>query len=121
VECVNGVCKGTLENGASCSTAGECASGFCVDGVCCQSSCTESCKACNVSGSEGVCAPNPTEPGCEGDAGGAGAAVDAPLWEGDVDEGGCGCRVAGERGQGSAGAGIVTGLAIGMAMLRRKR
>ena len=41
--------------GAECSAATECASGFCAQGVCCNSACSGACKACNLSGSLGLC------------------------------------------------------------------
>jgi len=111
-DCVDGVCQGALEDGDDCSKASECASGFCVDGVCCESSCTDACKACNLPGSKGVCAPDPSETGCEGAA--------APLWEGDVEEGGCGCRVAGgEPREGRAS--LLAGLALVASLAVRRR
>src|SRR5450759_187470 len=45
--------KGKAE---SCSCDAECQTGFCVDGICCTSACTETCKACNLASSLGVCA-----------------------------------------------------------------
>jgi hypothetical protein len=41
--------------GASCWSESECASGFCSDGVCCESPCDETCYACNLGGTEGIC------------------------------------------------------------------
>ncbi|MDI1430434.1 hypothetical protein [Polyangium sorediatum] len=54
----NGVCK--AEFGMACAYAADCLSGFCVDGVCCNSLCTGTCKACNVSGSDGTCTNIPS-------------------------------------------------------------
>jgi len=49
-----GACK--TENGATCpSMPSQCLSGICADGVCCNATCNETCKACNVSGDEGLC------------------------------------------------------------------
>ena len=51
----------TVAQGTSCSSTADCSSGACVDGVCCdtqESSCGE-CRACNVPGSVGTCAPTP--------------------------------------------------------------
>ncbi len=70
-ECSNSDCNGsgacsglpgTLANGQSCTSAGQCLSGFCVDGVCCNQGCTQSCKTCNLAGSVGTCVnvPNST-------------------------------------------------------------
>jgi hypothetical protein len=42
-------------NGTACTAAGECASGYCIDGYCCDSDCTGTCRACNITGSEGSC------------------------------------------------------------------
>jgi hypothetical protein len=46
---------GSLGLGAACRANSECRSTFCADGVCCQTACTESCKACNLTASPGVC------------------------------------------------------------------
>jgi MYXO-CTERM domain-containing protein len=49
-----------LGNGEGCTAAfaSSCASGLCADGVCCTvAACKDTCQACNVSGSEGTCAP----------------------------------------------------------------
>ena len=58
-ECASGACDGAgnckLEQGQLCTSAEACLSGSCVDGVCCESACSETCKACNVAGSEGTC------------------------------------------------------------------
>jgi len=44
--------------GAKCTGSSECATaGGCVDGYCCDVACTDGCKACNVSGKEGICSP----------------------------------------------------------------
>ena len=48
--------KGTAE---SCSCDRECRTGFCVDGVCCTTACGQTCMACNLPSSPGVCAPVP--------------------------------------------------------------
>jgi len=49
----NGECKKEL--GQTCSSATECLVGKCVDGVCCNTDCTETCKACNLPNSLGLC------------------------------------------------------------------
>ncbi len=46
------------KQGASCGPLDQCETpGGCVDGVCCNETCGDPCKACNVSGREGVCSP----------------------------------------------------------------
>jgi hypothetical protein len=42
-------------NGEACACSSDCQSGFCADGVCCNSACNETCRACNVQGSPGIC------------------------------------------------------------------
>jgi hypothetical protein len=37
-----------LNNGQTCSAAGECASGFCKDGVCCKDACNDPCQSCTT-------------------------------------------------------------------------
>lgn len=62
--------------GATCTTNAECGSaGGCVDGRCCDTTCTDGCKACNLSGKEGVCTAvpagstaTPSHSGCGPDA-----------------------------------------------------
>lgn len=49
----NGECKKEL--GQTCSSPTECLVGKCVDGVCCNTDCTETCKACNLPNSLGLC------------------------------------------------------------------
>ena len=63
--CVSpGVCDGQgncrTALGKACFTHGECSSNLCVDGNCCDSTCTGTCRACNLSGSQGKCAFMPT-------------------------------------------------------------
>ncbi|MBX7098953.1 MAG: hypothetical protein K1X89_14685, partial [Myxococcaceae bacterium] len=58
--------------GASCGSAGECASQFCVDGVCCSSACTGACQACSAArtgGTSGTCSPVPNGGVCRPAAG----------------------------------------------------
>jgi hypothetical protein len=44
--------------GASCTQSSECGTaGGCVDGYCCDTTCGNACKACNVTGKEGICSP----------------------------------------------------------------
>ena len=52
---VPGALKKSL--GATCGAAGECLSNVCKDGVCCNEACDGSCRACKLSGSEGLCGP----------------------------------------------------------------
>lgn len=49
----NGVCK--KDNGQGCATASDCVNAQCVDGYCCNEACTATCKACNLSGTLGIC------------------------------------------------------------------
>lgn len=49
----NGECKKEL--GQTCSAPTECLVGKCVDGVCCNTDCPETCKACNLPNSLGLC------------------------------------------------------------------
>lgn len=49
----SGACK--KSDGTTCTGAGDCLSGYCVEGYCCNSACTQTCRACNISGSLGVC------------------------------------------------------------------
>ncbi|MEZ4232705.1 MAG: DNRLRE domain-containing protein [Polyangiaceae bacterium] len=53
--CLAGICANPQGNGASCSTAGQCASGNCVDGVCCDDACGGQCQSCSEPGSIGTC------------------------------------------------------------------
>ena len=46
-------------NGQACSGNGDCFSGHCTDGVCCDATCYDTCKACDVAGALGACAPVP--------------------------------------------------------------
>ncbi len=41
--------------GKACAKGIDCITQHCADGVCCNNDCTEVCKACNVSGSVGLC------------------------------------------------------------------
>jgi len=62
-ECDNGyfcnapTCQIKKVNGDSCANGLQCQSGNCIDGVCCDSICTDTCKACNIAGSVGICSP----------------------------------------------------------------
>ncbi|XXF75365.1 hypothetical protein P2318_20090 [Myxococcaceae bacterium GXIMD 01537] len=68
--CFNGTCTQKLPNGASCGTAGQCASGNCVDGVCCNTACNGgACDACNLPGSIGTCGFLPSSVQCRASAG----------------------------------------------------
>jgi hypothetical protein len=51
--------------GLACTAPSQCSTGFCVNGVCCDSACTNSCSACNLAGSVGVCSPKPNGSACE--------------------------------------------------------
>lgn len=48
----SGTCVTKRGLGALCASALDCATGFCVDGLCCDKPCTESCFACDVSGTQ---------------------------------------------------------------------
>jgi hypothetical protein len=52
-----GSCVQKRTNGQSCASGNQCMTNNCVDAVCCGSASCPSCKACNVSGSAGDCAP----------------------------------------------------------------
>jgi hypothetical protein len=74
--------------GASCNGPGDCNSGACVDGVCCDSSCDPSdpanvCRACNVPGSEGHCAPVPPGTSCGSPSCVGGSITYAPACDGN--------------------------------------
>lgn len=60
--CSDQECTKKLGNGATCDSAGICASGFCIDGVCCDTSCNGQCAACDNAGSEGICSAVKGEP-----------------------------------------------------------
>jgi hypothetical protein len=45
-------------NGEPCDDKSECESGECADGVCCDTACNVACRACNINGSVGTCAPS---------------------------------------------------------------
>jgi hypothetical protein len=66
--CSGNACILKESNGTACSGPDTCASGNCVDGYCCATACTESCRACDVSGFFGSCAPlplgDPGSPSC---------------------------------------------------------
>lgn len=66
--CSEGTCVAPLlADGELCEEASECGSGNCVDDFCCGSGCAGVCQACDLSGSEGACAPIPdgSDPGSE--------------------------------------------------------
>ena len=82
--CQAGICTVKQALGKACSGATGCASGLCVDGVCCDSACTGQCEACNVSGSEGQCAPvhglpHGGRPACEHDGSSCDGACNGTL------------------------------------------
>jgi len=54
---IGGICLGGL--GAPCGKNTQCEGGRCVDGVCCDQPCSETCTACNVPGSVGICVAVP--------------------------------------------------------------
>jgi hypothetical protein len=51
-----------LPNGEACGAGSACSSGFCVSGVCCNTACAGTCLACDVAGSVGTCAQEPSCP-----------------------------------------------------------
>jgi MYXO-CTERM domain-containing protein len=67
LHCDMGTCVPDLPPGTACTGDADCTSGFCTDGVCCDTRCDGLCEACNVTGSEGACAPVPmgTDPAME--------------------------------------------------------
>jgi len=121
----------TCDGKGSCLGKAEGCAPYACGGSGCLTSCTTSsdCSGTAVC-VDGVCKKGPADEadaGNDGDAGGADDAgerdadAETPLENGDADEGGCGCRVAGQRGEGSGGAVLVMGLAIAMAVARRTR
>jgi MYXO-CTERM domain-containing protein len=50
-----------VEQGAACSSAGDCSTGHCADGVCCNTECAGPCQACSAAkkggGTDGLCQP----------------------------------------------------------------
>jgi hypothetical protein len=65
--CQGGVCAPDKASG-TCGSACECTSGNCADGFCCNTACVGPCQACNITGQEGSCRPQPAgndpENGC---------------------------------------------------------
>lgn len=57
VDCGGATCGRECGTGHVCIAATDCISGYCVDGYCCGSLCDAPCKACNLSGREGLCSP----------------------------------------------------------------
>lgn len=59
--CIDSVCTVATPkpNGAECLLGSECSSGNCADRVCCDLPCDGNCMACDLGGTEGVCAPVP--------------------------------------------------------------
>ncbi len=56
--CSGGSCIVKKTNGTTCGATHECGSTFCSpDGVCCDQACTNSCQACDNTGSVGICSP----------------------------------------------------------------
>ncbi|APR80773.1 Tryptophan synthase alpha chain [Minicystis rosea] len=66
-------CTTRCAQGKKCNETSDCVEGLlCVDGICCNEACPGACKACNVPGKLGTCAPTPknvpdqTPPYCNG-------------------------------------------------------
>jgi hypothetical protein len=57
--CDNNACQPKRTAGAACTAKNQCASDFCVDGVCCNTACAQTCYACDLPGSVGMCNPIP--------------------------------------------------------------
>lgn len=51
----SGNCLSQFFRGSPCALNIQCTSGFCTDGYCCDIECGAQCRACNVSGREGLC------------------------------------------------------------------
>jgi hypothetical protein len=58
--CSAGMCAVKKAQAAACTGSNQCASGFCVDRVCCSSACTDTCYACNLAPTMGVCTAAPS-------------------------------------------------------------
>jgi len=56
-------------NGMICGYQTECTSGYCAQGVCCNATCNDGCDACNLKGSVGTCAAQPSGTVCRAAAG----------------------------------------------------
>jgi hypothetical protein len=54
---VGGSCVVKKDNGDTCTAGNQCKLGNCVDKICCATASCTNCKACNVTGSLGTCAP----------------------------------------------------------------
>ncbi len=55
--CESTSCRPKRAQGTACSEAADCMTNNCVDGICCNSACTQTCHACNLAGSVGICTP----------------------------------------------------------------
>jgi hypothetical protein len=56
--CAAGSC-GKKAAGSLCSQAADCASGFCAQGICCTTACDQTCYACNLPNTLGICTALP--------------------------------------------------------------
>jgi hypothetical protein len=81
--------------GATCTTAGECASGFCTDQVCCQEACQDTCASCALSSTRGICTGYPANTDPEKEC------LGFSMTSGAAGAGGAGGKAAG--GAGGAG------------------